>query len=75
MAVATSTAILIGAGVSAAGTGASFIQAGKARREANKAAEKAGKALEEARKKLQVNYLKGLSIQKEPYELAREAGI
>ena len=75
MAVATSTALLIGAGVSAAGSGASFIQAGKARREANKAAEKAGKALQEARDKLQVNYLKGLSIQKEPYELAREAGI
>tara|TARA_R100000654_G_scaffold18298_3_gene38317 strand:+ start:2253 stop:3035 length:783 start_codon:yes stop_codon:yes gene_type:complete len=75
MAVATSTALLIGAGVSAAGAGTSFIQAGKARREANKAAEKAGEALQEARDKLQVNYLKGLSIQKEPYELAREAGI
>ena len=69
------TATLIGAAVSAAGSGLSFIQAGKARRDAEKASDKAGKALEEARDKLQVNYLRGLSIQKEPYELAREAGI
>ena len=69
------TATLIGAAVSAAGSGLSFIQAGKARRDAEKASDKAGKALEEARDKLQVNYLRGLSIQKEPYGLAREAGI
>ena len=61
--------------MSAAGATANFVQAGKARREANKAADKAGRALQEARDKLQVNFLRGQSIQKEPYELAREAGI
>ena len=73
--MAIGTAAIIGAGVSAIGSGLNFIQAGKARRDAEKASDKAGKALEEARDKLQVNYLRGLSIQKEPYELAREAGI
>ena len=74
-AITATTAALIGAGVSAAGATANFVQAGKARREANKAADKAGRALQEARDKLQVNFLRGQSIQKEPYELAREAGI
>ena len=59
-------------GMSAAGSAFSFIQAGKqaqAERDANKAA---AKALAEAKKKLEVNMLSGLSIAKEPYELARE---
>jgi hypothetical protein len=76
MGLETAAIVAIAGGTSAAiGSGLSFLSAGKARREANKAAEKASKALDEARKKLQVNYLKGLSVQKEPYELAREAGI
>ena len=75
MAAFTTIATAAGLAMSAAGTTSSFIQAGKAKREANKAADKAGKALQEARDKLQVNFLRGQSIQKEPYELAREAGI
>ena len=87
MAIITGTAIAgatIGAGtiaagagfaLSAAGTTKSFIDAGKARRDAQAASNKATKAFEEAEKKLDVNYLKGLSIKKEPYELAREAGL
>ena len=74
MGLATGLAIA-GLAVSAAGTTKSFVEAGKARRDAQDASDKATKAFEEAEKKLEVNYLKGLSIQKEPYELAREAGI
>jgi len=74
MGLATGLAIA-GLAVSAAGTTKSFVEAGKARRDAKDASDKATKAFEEAEKKLEVNYLKGLSIQKEPYELAREAGI
>ena len=68
-------AAIAGGALSAGGAVTNFVQAGKQRRAAEKAADDAGKALEAARNKLQVNYLKGLSIQKEPYERAREAGI
>lgn len=74
MAIGTALTVA-GIAAQAAGTASSFIQAGKERRAADKASAEAAKALEEARDKLQVNYLKGLSIQKEPYELARESGI
>jgi len=74
MGLATGLAIA-GLAVSAAGTTKSFVDAGKARRDAQAASDKATKAFEEAEKKLDVNYLKGLSIKKEPYELAREAGL
>ena len=75
MAAFTTIATAAGLASQAAGTASSFFQAGKERRAADKAAAEAAKALEAARDKLQVNYLKGLSIQKEPYELAREAGL
>lgn len=39
------------------------------------AEEEARKAMAEARKRLEVNVMEGLSIQKEPYELAREAAL
>lgn len=68
-------AAIVGGVLSAGGAATNFVQAGKQRRAAEKAADDAGEALEAARNKLQVNYLKGLSIQKEPYERAREAGI
>tara|TARA_A100001391_G_scaffold56585_1_gene34619 strand:- start:12591 stop:13424 length:834 start_codon:yes stop_codon:yes gene_type:complete len=74
MAIGTALTVA-GLATSAAGTASNFIQAGKERRAADRAADEAAKALEAARDKLQVNYLKGLSIQKEPYELARESGI
>ena len=50
----------------------SFSEAKKARDEQKSAQRAAAKAMEEARKKLEVNYLRGLSIAKEPYELERE---
>lgn len=66
-------AAAIGIGLAAIGTGMSFIQAGQQRKAQEKAEREAAKAMAEARKKLEVNYLDALGIQKEPYELEREA--
>lgn len=63
----------IGLGLSAIGMGASFMQAGQQRKAQAKAEREAAKAMAAARKKLEVNYLDALAIQKEPYELEREA--
>ena len=60
-------------GLSAAGSAFSFIQAGKQAELERDAQKAAAQALAEARKKLDINYLRGLSIAKEPYELEREA--
>jgi hypothetical protein len=74
MALATSTALAIGSlAVAAGGTTASFIQAGKQRKLKEQAQADADKAMAEARKKLEVNYYDQLAVQKEPYELQREA--
>ena len=59
-----------------AGTSAgSFIQAGKQRRLAKEAQMEADKAMASARAKLDVNFLEAVAIQKEPYELQREATL
>ncbi len=71
MAVATATAI--GLGIAAASAGASFAQAGKQNRLKRDAEAAADKAMQEARKALDVNYYESLAIQKEPYELQRQA--
>ena len=71
MAIATATAIALG--ISAASAGASFVQAGKQRDAARKASDEAAEAIADAKKELSVNYLEGLSINKEAYELEREA--
>jgi hypothetical protein len=63
----------IGLGLSALGTGMSFAQAAQQRKAQEKAEREAAKAMAAARKKLEVNYLDALAIQKEPYELEREA--
>lgn len=74
MAIATSSALAIGGiATSAAGAGASFIQAAKQQGLQRKAEAAAEKAMAEARKKLDVNFYDQLSINKEPYELQREA--
>jgi hypothetical protein len=72
MAVATAVAIG-GLAISAGSAAMSFAQAGKQSRLQREAEAKAAQAMAEARKKLEVNFAKNLSIQKEPYELAREA--
>jgi len=51
----------------------SFAQAGKQRKAMREAERDADEAMQEARKKLEVNVYDKLSIQKEPYELEREA--
>ena len=72
MALGTTGAIIASAAIQAGTSAAGFAQAGKARNEMKKAEAEADKAMAAARKKLEVNYLAGLSIAKEPYELARE---
>jgi len=71
MAIGTATAI--GLGISALSSGMSFAQAGKQRKLQEEAEKEAQKAFNEAKAKLDVNYLEGLAIAKEPYELEREA--
>jgi len=72
MAVATALAIG-GIAISGASTAMSFAQASKQKKEQMKAEAAAAMAMAEARKKLDVNFAETLSIQKEPYELQREA--
>jgi hypothetical protein len=71
MAIATATAI--GLGLTAATTTMSFVQAGNQKKLQRQAEADADKAMQAARQKLEVNYYDKLSIQKEPYELEREA--
>tara|TARA_Y100000114_G_scaffold146577_1_gene157426 strand:+ start:15296 stop:16333 length:1038 start_codon:yes stop_codon:yes gene_type:complete len=72
---AAGIAAIVSAGIGATGAGLSFAQAGKARRAARDAESKAAEAMRLARKRLEINYLDELAIQKEPYELAREAAL
>ena len=64
---------LAAAGAQIAGSIFSFSQAKKARDKEKRAQAAAAKAMVQAKQELSVNYLKGLSIAKEPYELEREA--
>jgi hypothetical protein len=76
MAVATSTALAVASiGASVAGSVQSFTQASAQKRMQQQAQQDAEKAMAEARKKLEVNYMDKLAIQKEPYELQREAAL
>jgi len=76
-AITAATATLIAAGAGLAATGAttamSFTQANKQKKLQKEAEAEADKAMAEAEKKLSVNYMNALSVQKEPYELQREA--
>lgn len=71
--MAIGTAAAIGLGLTAAGTGMSFSQASKQRKKQSEAEAAATKAMQEAKKKLEINYYKGLGINREPYELERDA--
>lgn len=75
MAAFTTVAAGVGLAATAATTTGSFIQAGKQRRLQQQAEADAAKAMADARKKLEINYYESLAIQKEPYELEREALI
>lgn len=75
--IAALSAGTIAAGVSgiASGVGAvmSFSQAGDAKAKAADASQAADKAIAEAKKNLDINFYDAIGIQKEPYELQREA--
>ena len=73
MAAFTTIAAGIGLAATAATTTASFVQAGKQKEAMRNAERDADEAMAAARKKLEVNVYDKLSIQKEPYELEREA--
>jgi hypothetical protein len=73
MAMFTTVAAGIGLAATAGTTAMSFAQAGKQRKLMREAEKAADTAMQEARKKLQVNVYDKLAIQKEPYELQREA--
>lgn len=74
---ATATLIAAGAGVAASvgGSVMSFTQANKQRKLQKEAEAEADKAMASARGRLDVNYMDALSVQKEPYELQREAMV
>jgi len=72
MALGTTGALIASAAIQAGTSAAGFAQAGKARKDMKQAEAEAEAAIAEARNKLEVNYLAGLGIAKEPYELARE---
>jgi hypothetical protein len=63
----------VGVAATAATTGMSFINAGKQKKAMQQAEKDADAAMQEARKKLQVNVYDKLAINKEPFELQREA--
>lgn len=72
MGVATAVAIG-GLALSAGQTVMSFTQAGKQKNKQREAEAAASAAMAEARKKLSINYTDELAVNKEPYELQREA--
>jgi hypothetical protein len=71
--MAAITAAVIGTVTAATTIGMSAANANKAKKAAEQAKQDAAKALDNANKMLEKNFYKGLSIQKEPYELQREA--
>lgn len=67
---------MVGGAIAAtAGAVKSFSEANKAKKKEIIAKKEGDKFMADARKKLEVNFAKDLSIQKEPYELAREATL
>jgi hypothetical protein len=75
MAALTSIAAGVGVAASVGGSVMSFTQANKQRKLEKQAVAEADKAMASARARLDVNYMDALSVQKEPYELQREAMI
>lgn len=75
MAALTSIALGIGIASSLGGAAMSFTQANKQKKLQSQAEAEADKAMTAARGRLDVNYMDALSVQKEPYELQREAMV
>jgi len=76
-AITAATAATIAAATSLAATATtttmSFVQAGKQKKAQRQAEKDADEAMADARKKLETNFYAAQGIQKEPYELEREA--
>lgn len=75
MAALTSIAAGVGIATSVGGSIMSFSQANKQKKLQKEAEAEADKAMTAARARLDVNYMEALSVQKEPYELQREAMV
>tara|TARA_B100000900_G_C20576790_1_gene715694 strand:- start:742 stop:1503 length:762 start_codon:yes stop_codon:yes gene_type:complete len=75
MAAFTTIATAAGLAISAAGTTGSFIQAGKQRKRQEEAERLGKKAFDESKDTISTLYEGERSIQKEKYNLAREAGL
>jgi hypothetical protein len=73
MAALTSIAAGVGIAATVGSTAMSFSQANKQKKLQKEAESEAEKAMATARARLDVNYMDALSVQKEPYELQREA--
>ena len=67
--------ITLSVGISAAQAGLSFAQSIKQTSDMKKAIASASVAFKDARRRLDVNHMRGMSIMKEPYELARDASL
>lgn len=76
MAVTTAAVLTAAAiGSQVAGSVQSFSQARKLKQKQKEAEANAEKYMSQARKSLEKNYMESLAIQKEPYELEREASL
>lgn len=75
MAALTSIAAGVGIAATVGSTAMSFSQANKQKKLQKEAEADAAKAMEEARNKISINFYREMGIQKEPYELAREAEL
>ena len=73
MAMFTTIATAAGLAMSAGTTAASFAQANKQKKLQKEAEREATEAFQAAEKELQKNFYEGLSVPKEPFEMARES--
>jgi hypothetical protein len=71
--MAVTTAAVIGIVAAAGSSTMSFVQAGNQKKAQRQAEADADRAMQAARQKLEINYYDTLAVQKEPYELEREA--
>jgi hypothetical protein len=71
--MAAATGAIVGAVSTGVGAVMSFAQVAEQQKNIQKAQDAAAKFMSEARKRVEVNYFDQLGIQKEPYELQREA--
>lgn len=71
--MAATTAAVVGTTSAVLGTVMSFTQAAQQQRNIREAQAKADQAMQEARKKLEVNYYEQLGINREKYDLERDA--